>query len=132
MTKNKLYILLSAACIAGYSWLYFSNLGDNNTEVCLFKQFTNLPCPSCGSTRAVLQLFHGNFRDAFYLNPLGYLIIALLLIIPLWITADLITAKATLSTFYQKAECFIKQKQIAIPLILVILVNWVWNIYKSV
>jgi hypothetical protein len=122
--------------MVGYAWLCFcrargeANITDK--EVCLFKHFTNLPCPSCGSTRAVLQLIHGNFHDAFLLNPLGYLIFILLVILPFWIIGDLIASKATLYTFYRKAEGFIRQKFIAIPLIFILVINWMWNIYKGV
>ena len=127
---------MSAACIAGYSWLCFfqarSDGNINGTEVCIFKHFTHLPCPSCGSTRAVLLLIQGDFLGAFLLNPFGYLIFIVLLIVPLWIIVDLITAKATLHTFYRKSESLLRQKSIAIPLIIIVVINWIWNIHKGV
>ncbi|NOY23187.1 MAG: DUF2752 domain-containing protein [Acidobacteria bacterium] len=36
---------------------------------CPFKEMTGYPCPTCGSTRMVLSLFHINFIDAFLWNP---------------------------------------------------------------
>lgn len=136
MSRNKLYVYLSAACILGYSWLFFflarSDGNFKGTEVCLFKYFTHLPCPSCGSTRAVLLLIQGDFWGAFFLNPLGYLIFIVLLIVPLWIVVDLITAKATLHSFYRKSENLLSQKSIAIPLIFIVVINWIWNLYKGV
>lgn len=136
MTRNKLYVLLSAACVTGYFWLYFFqeraffNLDD--VDLCLFKHVTSLPCPSCGSTRAVLELFHGNLAGAFLFNPIGYLISIILVIIPFWVIFDLITAKSSLYIFYQQAECFIRRKMIAIPLIFIVIINWIWNICKGV
>jgi hypothetical protein len=38
--------------------------------VCLFKALTGLPCPACGSTRAVGHLAHGDLAGALVMNPL--------------------------------------------------------------
>ncbi|MBR4675865.1 MAG: DUF2752 domain-containing protein [Victivallales bacterium] len=38
--------------------------------LCPLKRFTGIPCPTCGSTRAVLRALHGDFRGAFMLQPL--------------------------------------------------------------
>ena len=73
LSRNKLYYLLTIACIAGYSWLYFSMNSNQSQqggfEVCLIKHVTDIPCPSCGSTRSVVSLVQGNFIDALYMNP---------------------------------------------------------------
>ncbi len=134
MTRNKLYILFTAACIAGYAWLGFSYFKDESNHVvlesCLFKHFTNIPCPSCGSTRAVISLLHGNFIDACVLNPFGYIIFLILSIIPFWIIFDLITAKATFFNFYRYSEQLIRQRLIALPLIFIVILNWIWNLLK--
>lgn len=38
--------------------------------VCYFRKFTGLYCAGCGSQRALHQLLHGNFREAFHNNAL--------------------------------------------------------------
>ena len=38
--------------------------------ICLFRALTGFTCPGCGSTRALHQLLHGHFLEAFTLNPL--------------------------------------------------------------
>lgn len=38
--------------------------------ICPFRALTGLTCPGCGSTRALHQLLHGHFLEAFMLNPL--------------------------------------------------------------
>jgi hypothetical protein len=45
---------------------------------CLFRSLTGLSCPGCGSTRALHQLLHGHFADAFMLNPLFVIALPLL------------------------------------------------------
>jgi len=37
---------------------------------CPFKALTGLPCPTCGSTRSIVHLAHGNFTAALAMNPL--------------------------------------------------------------
>jgi hypothetical protein len=123
------------ACFAGYIWLYFSLLSeqsiDKPIEVCLVKHFTNIPCPSCGSTRSILALLKGDFMEAFDINPLGFLIAIIMVLSPLWIIVDIAAKKNTLFDFYQKTENYIKRPQLAIPLILLALINWIWNIIKG-
>jgi Protein of unknown function (DUF2752) len=53
--------------------------------VCLFKGLTGLPCPTCGSTRAVGRLVHLDFAGAFAMNPLTTLAVAAMVI---WAVAD--------------------------------------------
>lgn len=40
---------------------------------CGFRQWTGLPCPFCGSTRALLAWSHGDVGLAFRFNPLASL-----------------------------------------------------------
>lgn len=37
---------------------------------CLFRAFTGIPCPSCGSTRSLVHLAHGDIAGSLVLNPL--------------------------------------------------------------
>ena len=132
---NKLYALLLICCMAGYIWLYINK--QNNTtqkqtvEVCLIKHTTNIPCPSCGSTRSVILLSKGKFIDALRTNPLGYIIAIIMVLTPIWIFIDFITKKKTLLEFYKKTERHLKQPKFAVPLIILVIINWVWNIIKE-
>lgn len=133
--RNRLYSILTIACIAGYSWLYFSMTKDiaenKSVEVCLIKHVTNIPCPSCGSTRSIISLAKGDFGGALNINPIGYLVAIIMLIAPIWIIADLITRGHTLFDSYQKIEFYLKRPTYAIPLTLLVIINWIWNIAKG-
>lgn len=37
---------------------------------CVFREWTGLPCPVCGGTRAAVALAAGGWAEAFSLNPL--------------------------------------------------------------
>jgi len=135
LNRNKLYAIVLIACVAGYIWLYYnisSNLTENKSvEICLVKHAINIPCPSCGSTRSIISLSKGNLIEAFELNPLGYLVAFIMLIAPVWVIVDLLLSKNTLLKSYHKIECLLKKRKYAIPLIILIIVNWVWNITKG-
>jgi uncharacterized protein DUF2752 len=55
--------------------------------VCVFKLTTGLPCLTCGSTRALGRLFHGDLYGAWLMNPLAAS--GALALVP-WAAADLL------------------------------------------
>ena len=135
MRRNKLYVLLSTACAAGYIWLAitYNQLVINSIEpgLCIFKRLTNIPCPSCGSTRSVLTLMKGDIQSGLFLNPFGIILMIIMIISPFWIFFDVVSRKETLLNAYIKTELFLKRKWIAIPAILLVFMNWIWNISKG-
>ncbi|MDP3641711.1 MAG: DUF2752 domain-containing protein [Bacteroidota bacterium] len=135
MARNKLYVLLSSACAAGYIWLmltYHRNVSlALEPGVCLFKRVTGVPCPSCGSTRSVLSILNGDIIGAILWNPFGIIIVSILLVFPVWMIGDVLSRKNTLFNAYNRTELFLKRRWIAIPAILLVLLNWIWNIFKG-
>lgn len=135
LTRNKLYTLILLACAAGYAWLTYSAFNEQpnsgSFDGCLIKHVTDVPCPSCGATRSVISLTQGNFIEALYINPIGIIVAGIMVITPLWILFDLLKRRSTLFDFYQKAESHLRRPQYAVPLILLVVANWVWNIIKG-
>lgn len=134
--RKTTYVILILFCALGYGWVGL-NLFDesvrksDSTSVCLFKHTTGLPCPSCGSTRAVVSIAQGNMMESLTWNPFGMLIALTLLIAPFWIIYDLTTSRTTLLQFYHWSSGQMRKKWIAIPAILLIISNWAWNISKG-
>jgi hypothetical protein len=136
LKRNKLYLILILACTAGYLWLSIANIsasasGNCETGVCMFKHVMHIPCPSCGTTRSILSLSKGDFSGSLHWNPIGLILIALMIISPIWIVYDLVIQNDSLFRFYHQAELFLKRTWVAIPAILLVLANWVWNIQKG-
>ena len=92
---------------------------------------THIPCPSCGATRSVLYLTKGEIAEALYLNPIGVILVTIMIVVPIWLLYDVIFHKNTLFQFYRKIELTLNRRIIAIPAILLVLMNWIWNIYKG-
>ena len=136
MNKNKLYLFLLFACFVGYSWLLFSLQHEHKIQsqeftVCLFKKVTTVPCPSCGTTRSVMQLSHGNFLSAILINPFGIIVGLIMIIAPVWIGYDFIQKKETFYIAYLKIETILRKRKVAIVLIVLVIANWIWNIKKN-
>jgi hypothetical protein len=55
-------------------------------SLCLFKAFTGLPCPTCGTTRTLGRLFSLDFAGALRMNPFMTL---LAVVVAAWALADL-------------------------------------------
>jgi hypothetical protein len=136
MGRQTTYAILLLICAVGYGWVGL-NLFDesvrhsDSTSVCLFKHTTGLPCPSCGSTRAVVAIAEGNIVQSLTWNPIGILIAFIMLIAPFWILYDLVTSRITLLQFYHWSSGQLRRKWLAIPAIILILCNWAWNISKG-
>lgn len=135
LSRNKLYASIFIACLAGYLWLFYGlsreSAENKPTEVCMIKHLTNVPCPSCGSTRSVLSISKGDFIEAAAINPLGYVVAIIMLLAPVWIALDMASKRKTLFDHFHKAETCLKRPMIAIPLILLVFINWIWNISKG-
>ena len=99
--------------------------------VCLFKRVTGIPCFSCGATRSLILLLEGNIKDAFYMNPVGFILAALLLILPVWVVYDLLAGRSSFFNFYRWSEKVLLKKPLLIVACLLVLANWVWNIAKG-
>ena len=55
-------------------------------SLCLFKAFTGLPCPTCGTTRTLGRLFSLDFAGALRMNPFMTLVAV---VVAAWALADL-------------------------------------------
>jgi|688.fasta_scaffold48908_9 hypothetical protein len=71
----------------------FSKKFDGFSEgpiVCPIRLFVGVPCPACGTTRAIGSIAIGDYERAWSLNPLGYLIYLLII---LWVLSPKFVSK---------------------------------------
>lgn len=92
---------------------------------CPFRALTGLPCPTCGSTRAVLAFLHLDIVAAISANPLvalaGLGLLAGGVAAPLWamLRAPAIDVPAPLP------------RRLRIAIVLILGLNWVWVLLRG-
>lgn len=132
MSRNKLYSIFGSLTAAGYAWLLLNTLPDSSdTSVCVFKNVTGVPCPSCGSTRSAVLILNGDLTGGAMTNPLGFIVILALAVVPLWLLKDVLLKQNSFYKFYIRAEHLLRKKHIGLPSIALILINWIWNVFKQ-
>ena len=120
------YLVIIILLISGYFLLFYSN-ALTNQSFCIFKHITGIPCPSCGSTRATLLLFHGEFGKSISLNPFGIITNILILVSIAWMLKDIIISRDTFLPFLKKTLDI----RIQYVILVIVVANWIWNIAKG-
>lgn len=133
MSRNKLYWIVLIACFSGIIYLLYQLQDSENTHfgVCIIKNVTGYPCPSCGTTRAVELLLQGRVLASLQMNPFGILVAFIMAIVPFWVVLDIVLKKDSFYIWYKKMEATVRIKWLAALLILLVILNWIWNIYKN-
>ena len=137
ITRTRLYFTGLLCLLGGYGGLlilYYVVPGMHESSAfhaCLFRNLTGLPCPSCGVTRSVIALASGNLPASAAWNPMGILVAAVMLVLPVWLLYDVTRFRNSFHLFYIRAEAFIRQRSVAVVLTTAVLLNWIWNIYKE-
>ena len=73
----------------------------------------------------------GDIQSALFWNPFGIILMTILIVSPFWISYDVVSRKETLLKAYIKTELILKRKWIVLPAILLVMLNWIWNISKG-
>lgn len=131
---HSLYLFIIALLLAGYSWLFYHYLHagqDTDMQLCLFHHLTGFACPSCGTTRSLVACLRGDWKAALLINPFGIIMLCGMVLLPLFILHDMVFKKINVIRLYQGVEQYVKRPAIALLLIVLVLANWCWNIYKD-
>ena len=127
-------MLFGFALAVGYGWLAWSisqHHKHHDFSPCIFKNVTGIACPSCGTTRSILQLSQGYFKEAVLTNPIGIILAIVMIVVPFWLLYDILFKKDTLYNSYKKFESVLQIKWVTIILVILIIMNWAWNIHKG-
>ena len=130
---KKFYFLILFILIVAFFWIYIikNQFIPKELNFCFIKSVSGFPCPTCGATRSLIFLLNGYFLKSLLTNPLGVLYSLLILFLPIWILFDLIFNQKTLFNFYNSLKLKINNKKFYIILIILICINWIWNIKKG-
>ena len=119
--KNKILILFS---LPGLILIFL--LFIKFKIPCIFKEIFNIPCPSCGMTRAFISILKFNFIDAIKYNILSIPLFILIILYYILNIIDIISNKQYLNKFI---HIIIKNYHI---IIIILIINWIINIYKEI
>lgn len=82
MNKKRTIIILTELAIIIVAVILLNTVNITKyTIACWFYQATGLQCPSCGGTRCIVNIFQGNFKEAFFLHPIYFITVVYLLIV---------------------------------------------------
>jgi len=73
--------------LAGAAAVWLLGLDRIPLTLCVFKGLTGLPCPTCGSTRALGRLFGLDLAGALAMNPFTTVLAA---VVAAWAVADVV------------------------------------------
>jgi hypothetical protein len=70
---------------------------DKGESVCLSKVLFDIECYGCGMTRACMHLIHLDWEDAYYFNPLAFIVLPILACLwAWWFRTDLLKLRSLL------------------------------------
>ena len=76
---HKLWIQTSFLLISPIVLLILpSDYFDEGNSICITKFLFKMECYACGMTRACMHLIHFEFVDAYFFNPLAFIVVPLL------------------------------------------------------
>lgn len=93
---------------------------------CIFKSIFGIPCPGCGTIRALQLLFAGNVVGSVLMNPVGIILCLF------WALSVALYAKdlACGTRSFHRVMHHRLPLPAAVALGIFVAANWAWNIYK--
>ena len=74
---------------------------------CLFNTYFGILCPSCGGTRCVINLLHGNFVQSFLYHPVFFITIIYLMLVNILYIINSFRKREVLTFLYPKTKFWI-------------------------
>jgi hypothetical protein len=87
-------------------------------SLCHIRQFSGVPCPTCGTTRAVFALFSADLAGAIAFNPL---VLFATIVLALIVAVRLIAARQITVRLSSR-----EQWVVATALLVMVLLNWLY------
>lgn len=103
---------------------------------CPIKTITGVPCPGCGTTRAVWELLHGNIYSALWTNPLGIILFLTICAYALCIIIDWSLGSNSRKILFERPFLILKEHRFIYYLVIVLctivaVLNAYWNYCKG-
>lgn len=63
---------------------------------------------------------------------MGYIVAILMIVLPIWFAYDILFKRKSFYLFYVKFEEFIGRRKILFVILILVAINWIWNIVKDI
>lgn len=118
-TKYKIYGIVGALITLAVPYFIMLNSTgkhlENEQSFCPFKMLTGFPCPGCGITKSLINVYQGNIAESFYYHLFGPLTFLFCITVVIVLTTELITKKEYFrSIFYNKKLAYFLGASLAI------------------
>lgn len=80
--------------------------------VCPINRVTGIPCPSCGTSRTILQILEPDLIQSSLFNPLGIIVLTALVVFPIWTLRDLIRGERSMYRTAGAGEQLVRSNRI--------------------
>ncbi len=97
-----LLIQLVIAFVLVFIFVFINSSLINLIPPCFWLKNYGFYCPSCGSTRCVINFINGDFQSSFFYNPFLFVLIIYLFLLDLLYIINTISNKKYLKFFYPK------------------------------
>jgi hypothetical protein len=110
----------------GVAWLLLNVVWQTNIVICPLRSATGLPCPACGTTRAMRHLLQGEMWNAFITNPNVSIVAPASIAFTLALIGGWWSKKPLTQRLYATAQATLNRKHVFAAFILWELGVWVY------
>lgn len=127
MKRNEA-IFLFVIYILGIIWIIAGRAYGWKITVCPIKLLSGLPCPGCGTTRAIGMVLDGDMIGGIMMNPNIILVAAIAMGAPFILAANFLYGK----DYMRIADRWLNRRPVFISLIFFEMTIWMYNIVRMI
>ncbi|WP_440407969.1 DUF2752 domain-containing protein [Prevotella sp.] len=127
MKRNEA-IFLFVIYILGIIWIIAGRAYGWKITVCPIKLLSGLPCPGCGTTRAIEMVLDGDMIGGIMMNPNIILVAAIAMGAPFILAANFLYGK----DYMRIADRWLNRRPVFISLIFFEMTIWMYNIVRMI
>lgn len=117
-------VLLAAAAVV----LVLVCLPPSLQVQCLLRRWSGIPCPTCGGTRCVEQVLTGDLMSAFHTQPLVFLSVWAGGVVLFYLSIAGLVGWPVVQVRLERRK---ERTAIAVLLLILLLLNWIYLICRS-
>lgn len=127
MKRNEA-IFLFVIYILGIIWIIAGRAYGWKITVCPIKLLSGLPCPGCGTTRAIEMVLDGDMIGGIMMNPNIILVAAIAMGAPFILAANFLYGK----DYMRIADRWLNRRPVFISIIFFEMTIWMYNIVRMI